>query len=763
MPCFNPGPDLHEAVASVLAQPECLELVVADGGSNDGSIAWLQDLARHDLRLRLVSEPDNGPAEALQKAFKRARGTLIGWLNADDLYTPGALARAATSLEQHPHWLMVYGEGQEFNAVTGLCQRYPTLPPAVGLAGFRSHCYICQPTVVFRRSMVVLLGGFDRHWRTAFDFDLWLRAFAAFPERIGYIPHLQARTRLHEATITARQRQLVALEATKLLARHFGSASAQRLHNYALELQLGLASMPEGINQRDHLDNLACTASPWLEAKELAQFRRNWLLNPKQAQDITAAESEAAAQSLDHQLPVQLLMALHPQLMLDSPGPPAGPHRRLQKAVEEKASRYPLLQSAHPHSEAAEPLTPFSQRPFGVNLIGHAFEVFGIGEDIRMAARALQAADVPCCVIHHPANNGAASSDLSLEHLLCADSAGGPYAFNLVCMAAPIHGRWLLQGGLNPLRERYTLAAWPWETDTWPRAWLPLLKVADELWPSSRFTADALTDPARTAGLPLHVMPMAAEISAPEHFNGAKSRETARLRYQLPMDAVVFGFGFDLKSTAIRKNPMGTLEAFQQAFPPDAGGLSERVALMIKTFPPRRFSAEWHWLQARAEEDHRIHLVVESLDRDDLLALYGCCDVFLSLHRSEGFGRGMAEALQLGLDVIATDYSGNIDFCTGPLAHPVRWRPAPIPRGAYPCADGHSWAEPDLDHAVQVMRDVATQRLDSSHREHAWKYHDRFSFATTGARYRARLEALWEQRDEIGRRLRWQAATEMCP
>jgi hypothetical protein len=548
------------------------------------------------------------------------------------------------------------------------------------------------------------------------------------------------------------------LEATELLARHFGSAPTQRLHNYALELQLGLASLPAGESQQDHLHQLATTAAPWLELKELARFRRDWLLDPESAPALMAAEATVAAQKLDQQLPVQLLIALHPHLHPDAPGPPAGPHRRLQQSVQQKASSYPLLRCGGLPPVATVPVTPFSQRPFGVNLIGHAFEVFGIGEDIRMAARALEAAAVPCCVIHHPASNGAACSDRSLEPLLCTDPAGGPYAFNLVCMAAPIHGRWLLQSGLDPLRERYTLAAWPWETDTWPKAWLPLLQVADELWPSSRFTASALVAPAQAAGLPLQVMPMAAEITAPKRFSSATSRLAARRRHQLPSDAVIFGFGFDLKSTAIRKNPTSTLEAFQQAFPPKAGGLSERVALMIKTFPPRRFSAEWHWLQARAAEDQRIHLVVDSLDRDDLLALYGCCDVFLSLHRSEGFGRGMAEALQLGLDVIATDYSGNTDFCTGPFAHPVRWRPAPIPRGAYPCADGHNWAEPDLDHAVTLMQHVAAQRLASARVQHRSHYHDRFSFAATGARYRERLEALWQQRQELSQCLRWKAA-----
>ncbi|MDB4336153.1 glycosyltransferase [Synechococcus sp. AH-603-M21] len=205
---------------------------------------------------------------------------------------------------------------------------------------------------------------------------------------------------------------------------------------------------------------------------------------------------------------------------------------------------------------------------------------------------------------------------------------------------------------------------------------------------------------------------------------------------------------------------MGALEAFQRAFPlphlPATFGrectshpLSEQVSLLIKTFPPQRFSAEWEWLQARASEYPRIVLINESLPRHGLLSLYGCCDVFLSLHRSEGFGRGMAEALQLGLDVIATDFGGNTDFCTGPLAHPVRWRKVPIPRGSYPHADGHYWAEPDLDHAAELCREVVSRQLAiASYRNTSdpsrdamvlADYRKRFSFKEIGMRYRQRL------------------------
>ena len=716
MPCRNAGPYLQAAITSVLNQPECLELIVADGGSTDGSLEQLETIASNDPRLRIISRSDRGPADALNKAFRAARGTLIGWLNADDLMPMGALARAVAALNAHPEWLMVYGEGEEFNEDTGFVQRYPTLPASVGIEGFRSHCFICQPAVVFRRSMRILLGEFDYQWHTAFDFDYWLRAFQAFPLRIGYLPHLQGRTRLHSDTITARQRDKVALEATQLLARHFGAADATRLHNYCLELQLGIAERPEGVNLVNHMYQLFESARDYLASSEMTQLQSNWLTG-------------------------------------DPPIP-----------LENEPCSW---QSGAPQAATPSELIPFEKRPFGVNLIGHAFEIFGIGEDVRMAARALQAVDVPCCVIDHPAANGASCNDRTLEHLICTNPEGGPYAFNLVCMAAPIQAAWLRQVGLDPLRERYTITSWPWETQQWPDAWMPLLDVADELWPSSQFTAAALAGPASETGRPLHVMPMAAEITDPDRFSNPVTRIATRHRNGLPTEKVLFGYGFDLNSTAIRKNPMGALEAFQRAFPlphlPSTFGqkctshpLSEQVALLIKTFHPRHFSAEWEWLKARAAEDSRIVLIAESLPRDELLSLYGCCDVFLSLHRSEGFGRGMAEALQLGLDVIATDFGGNTDFCIGSLAHPVRWRNTPIPRGSYPFADGHSWAEPDLDHAADLCRQVAAKRLAIMDNPEANNsslsttdpavYRNNFSLVQAGYRYKERLETLWSNR-----------------
>lgn len=395
---------------------------------------------------------------------------------------------------------------------------------------------------------------------------------------------------------------------------------------------------------------------------------------------------------------------------------------------------------------------PFEQRPFGVNLIGHAYNVFGIGEDARAITAALRAAAIPCCVIDHPAENGSATTDRSLQNLVLPPGEEGPYAFNLVCMAAPIHARWVCQEGLRQQSGRYTIVSWPWETERWPQAWEAPLALADEAWPFSSLIETALSPFASPAAgrswLQITRMPPPAEIHDPARYDNPLSRRSAREHFGLPQDRVLFVFGFDLNSTLTRKNPMAVVEAFQRAFPAN-DRLGDRVALVIKTLPSASAQPTWDKLRRGIEQDCRLHVIEASLDRSDLLALYGSCDIFVSLHRSEGLGRGHAEALQLGLDVIVTNYGSTRDFCTGPRAHPVRYRLVPIAEGEYFEHEGQVWADPDVDHAAEVMREVALSRLTRPHQVDdpiTAGFRQRFSASAVGSHYRKRLEELWNQR-----------------
>lgn len=269
MPSMNQPEFIDEAITSVLSQEyPNIELIVADGGSRQETLHILSKRQQQDPRLRYFSRPDRGPAHALNDAMDAVRGTVIGWLNSDDLYAPGAISRALAVLAQNPHFLMVYGHGKHVDEYGKFIGEYPTLPPSTPVWMFREGCFICQPTMFFRRSARVLLGTLDETLKAAFDFEYWLRAFCAFPDRIGFVNNLQAMSRLHDGCITLRMRRTVALEGMQVLARHLGSAPKEWLLTYAKELR---AQDPRdtGINDvQEHLMETVLLASIWMTKKE---------------------------------------------------------------------------------------------------------------------------------------------------------------------------------------------------------------------------------------------------------------------------------------------------------------------------------------------------------------------------------------------------------------------------------------------------------------------------------------------------------------
>ncbi|MFN3213089.1 MAG: glycosyltransferase family 2 protein [Henriciella sp.] len=272
MPSFNQAQYIEASIESVFGQSYSnVELIISDGGSTDETPDILARIGAKNPNLRWVSEPDAGPADAIFKSFSKARGEIIGWLNSDDLYADGAIARIVEAFQSQPDWLMCYGRGEHVDETGASIAPYPTQKPDVGLKGFEGGSFICQPTVFLKTSALTLIGDLDRDLKTAFDYDYWIRAFRAFPDRIGFVEQMIAQSRLHSDCITNTMRATVALEGLELSQRHLGRSQAHWASTYLEELRAD-----EDIGQDDfarEANAFLNQAAKYLEPAELQQMR----------------------------------------------------------------------------------------------------------------------------------------------------------------------------------------------------------------------------------------------------------------------------------------------------------------------------------------------------------------------------------------------------------------------------------------------------------------------------------------------------------
>jgi glycosyltransferase involved in cell wall biosynthesis/SAM-dependent methyltransferase len=326
-----------------------------------------------------------------------------------------------------------------------------------------------------------------------------------------------------------------------------------------------------------------------------------------------------------------------------------------------------------------------SGRPAGVNLVGFLQAEFGQGEVARRLASALERASIPFSAINQAAKFHREAHDFTLS-----PERDAPYDTNLLCLNAE-HLLSLADGkGRELLYDRYSLGVWFWETSEFPDHLLPAFDLVDEVWAASDFVANTMRletwKPVRTFPLPVEVQ---------------RAHRLSRTDLGLPPDRFVFLFSFDFLSTTARKNPVGLIEAFRLAFEPGSGPI-----LLLKSINGERCPRDLSELKNAAAGHPDIQLSDSYVTQEHMQALTAACDCYVSLHRSEGFGLGLAEAMGYGKPTIATGYSGNLEFMHESNSYLVSYRPAPVPPGAGPYSEGAIWADPDVEDAARLMREV---------------------------------------------------------
>jgi len=324
--------------------------------------------------------------------------------------------------------------------------------------------------------------------------------------------------------------------------------------------------------------------------------------------------------------------------------------------------------------------------PVGFNLVGHALSELGLGQNLRFAASALRAAQLPHAVVEFSAG---VPGLRNFAHHNDAIGPDNPYRVNMFMMSPELLPAAYCTLGEGFFRGRINVLYVFWELENWPAPWREWLGLFDEVWVPTRFVERSV---ARVAMCPVYRVPPCVDLPP--------ASPKGRAEFGLPARPFLFLTSLDAFSYPERKNPLATVRAFRRAF----GDGRNDVGLVIKVMNASTRDPHWRQVVAECAEDPRIILLAGVYAFADLVALYHATDCYVSLHRSEGFGLGMAEAMVCGKPVVATAYSGNLDFTLPDHAMLVDAGLIPVAPGHYPHAAGQVWAEPDIDRAAALMR-----------------------------------------------------------
>jgi glycosyltransferase involved in cell wall biosynthesis len=360
----------------------------------------------------------------------------------------------------------------------------------------------------------------------------------------------------------------------------------------------------------------------------------------------------------------------------------------------------------------------------GLNICGYVTADLGVGQSARGAAVAAEAAGIEHVLVDFAVGTMSPKTDRTFSHKFAPNN---DHAFNLVHVNAdqfPVFRRTM---GPDFFAGKYTIAYWHWELEEFPDRWQASFEGVDEVWTPTRFVQGAVSAKAK---VPVLIMPHA--ISLPPV-------KPSRERFGLPRAGFLFLTMYDLLSYQERKNPEAAIRAFRKAF-----GSSGDATLVIKVLNADRRPEDLGRLRESLSDLASVVLLTSTLPRQAVYDLEATCDAFVSLHRSEGFGLGLAESMYLGKPVIATEWSGNTDFMTSRNSCPVDYELVTLDRDHGPYEKGQRWAEADVDQAAWYMRalvndPVYVERIGRGARSTMLTD---YSPTAIGKRYRARLELL---------------------
>jgi len=362
----------------------------------------------------------------------------------------------------------------------------------------------------------------------------------------------------------------------------------------------------------------------------------------------------------------------------------------------------------------------------GINFIGYYAGELGLGQALRSAILAAKAVHIPFGVRELTVQILSRQEEVSIKPYL------EPYAshwLNCICMNPDMLYRLPAWLKYEEWTKRYNVGYWFWELSTFPKSWRYAHHLVDEVWVNTDFVANAIA----SLGKPVYKIPFAIEFAVSQS-------EWTRQDFALPEDKFIFLFSFDFHSFIARKNPQAVIAAFKAAFPKG----TEPANLILKTSNGTRYPEQRSVLEECIGGDSRIVLLDAQFTNERMRGLLSLADCYVSLHRSEGLGLGLAESMYLGKPVIGTAYSGNLEFMNPSNSALVSYELIPVREGEYPFAHQQVWADPNIEEAANYMQRMLSDPGYSSALGKAAAHYIRehHSYAQMGHAMQARLAAI---------------------
>lgn len=364
-----------------------------------------------------------------------------------------------------------------------------------------------------------------------------------------------------------------------------------------------------------------------------------------------------------------------------------------------------------------------------LNLVGHPYIPIGMGEHIRTSCRALRSVAQPATLTDIFGFTEATAEDHAEFAAVCTQEPGDVNVYHIngnevePCLTH-----------LHPKRgfTGYNIIYPLWELSRYPAEWAEQLDRFDEIWAPSQFIFEALRAACRK---PVYHMPMACEVKV--------SQFLGRRYFHIPETAYAFLFFYDLRSYTSRKNPHAVLDAFKATL---AARPYSNAHLVIKVNGVDMKPDDYAALKLEvAELGSHITLIDKVMTSTEVKNLIRCTDCFVSLHRSEGYGFGLAEAMVLGKPVLGTAYSGNMDFMDPKVSFAIDYQLIPVKAGEYPHAENQVWADPDIAQAARYMVNLLDTPELGRTRGQAAKQHmqNAFSYRKIGLKYSQRFDDIF--------------------